>query len=253
MTRNESGPRIEILGGNLTSAFLANRSEGKRWEISSSTMRASSRANGAPRAIVHADPERKVLTRILPPDIEAIRVGEDSGIAVGRRQQEEQLRILRQSRFADFDRLLRLVTPCDDRAIEAQHFFDRVRNQVGIATNRLLGRAILQQAAKAVSHELSRRLVPREQHLQHDAGRLLAGERIAVAVGLASLHESADEIVAWAFGSGLHQGRSVAPEGRQLARRLDLLVLAGAPVVTVPRWRAPLLTLSRSDSSSPST
>src|SRR6202042_94149 len=125
-------------------------------------------------------------------------------------------------------RLLRVGAPRDDRTVETHHFFDRVRDQVGIATNRLPGRTILEQAAKAVCHELRRRLVPREQHLQHDADRLLAGERVAV--GLASLRENADEIVAWAFGSGLHQGRGVAPEGRQLARRLDLLFLAGTPV-----------------------
>jgi hypothetical protein len=53
-----------------------------------------------------------------------------------------------------------------------------------LVKNRL---TILEQAAKAVCHELRRRLVPREQHLQHDADRLLAGERVAV--GLASLRE----------------------------------------------------------------
>jgi hypothetical protein len=34
---------------------------------------------------VHADAEREVLARIRPADIEAIRVGEDGGIAVRRR------------------------------------------------------------------------------------------------------------------------------------------------------------------------
>jgi hypothetical protein len=71
--------------------------------------------------------------------------------------------------------------------------------------------------------------VPREQHLQHNGDSFLAGERSAIAIGVASLHKSADEVVARALDFRLDQGRGIAPEGRQFARRIDLLVLAGSP------------------------
>jgi hypothetical protein len=59
VTGSEIGPRIEILAGNLSFAFWVNRSDGRRRLTSSSTMRASSRANGAPRQLCTPTPNER--------------------------------------------------------------------------------------------------------------------------------------------------------------------------------------------------
>ena len=58
-TGSETGPRIETLAGKLSFAFWVNRSDGRRRLTSSSTMRASSRANGAPRQLCTPTPNER--------------------------------------------------------------------------------------------------------------------------------------------------------------------------------------------------
>jgi hypothetical protein len=58
-TGSQIGPRIEILAGNLSFAFWVNRSDGRRRLTSSSTIRASSRANGAPRQLCTPTPNER--------------------------------------------------------------------------------------------------------------------------------------------------------------------------------------------------
>ena len=133
-------------------------------------------------AVVDALAEREVVVGVLARGVERVGLGEDVGVAPGRREPEEQLRALGQVDAAERRRLRGDPPPHRHRGVVAQRLVDRAGDQLAVGHDRLPARSVLQQPPDQVADQVVRRLVAGEREREQDRGDLLVGERLGVLV-----------------------------------------------------------------------
>ena len=107
--------------------------------------------------------EREMLAGVLTPDVEDIRRLEFGRIMVRGADHDQDIRVGGDLDAAQDDRLERSTPPMNDGGVEAQDFFDRIRDQGGRSTDRLPAVPILEETPQTAGQQRCRGLVAGEQ------------------------------------------------------------------------------------------
>ena len=241
-TARVCGPRKEMLGWNgISWSGGARRRPGKRRVSSSSASVASRRPSAEPMQKWMPRPNASVRREFGRSGSNAVRVGEDLGVAAGGREPEEELRPLGQVDAAEVHRPGGHPPPHRHRRVEAQDLVHGAGDQVRVLDEPVPAFGELEQPPDAVADQVVRRLVPGEAEREQDRGDVLLRESVGVLV--VDLQQRAGEVVGAVGGLGGDQLAQVAAVEHHLLRVVQrLLRRRPAPGQARPA-AAPLLEL----------
>ena len=169
------------------------------------------------QAVMDAAAEGHVLAGVAG-DVEAVRLGEGRGIAVGRAQDQQDFvafpdLVAEQVEILHGDALVDLHRP-----VEAQELVDRRADQLGLAPQQgeLVGRA--QQRQHAVADQVHGRFVARHQQQLGERDDLAGRDAVAVDIDGGERRQKIVARLATALGQKARRDRSAGRRGRRRSR-----------------------------------
>ena len=118
-----------------------------------STLRASTRARGAPTQIVDAAPEGRMVARYLPVEIDLVGSFELGGVAVGGAPEQQNRGTGRNVDAAERGVLGHGTHVVPERRLQAQRLFDERRDLLGVLAEMLLQLRVLGEDAHGVAEQ----------------------------------------------------------------------------------------------------